>query len=530
MREQLFVMLKVFRVPKENPLVWQKSLTEAELQQVLRGRFYASKVPPRKAGSVNITNAAAERRQIEEGEPCPVCQEEMEGLDNLVFCAGQCGNNVHRECMTQWAKYKMNAGEKISCPYCRGEWINSSDLFKSNRQRSMERAHLGQLCGGCRICPIAGSLYKCVVCRSFSMCETCFQRGLHAHHAFVVKPTANSTDLLPAERQLSGAPITAVPALPASLIHDLQTRELSAADYELLRELDASHTEVWGPWLAHLRSSTAVANEAQLARGNNSSDGGCCTCLQAIERVRDARVLRCGCLLHEACFIPFLQQRKGKCTQHGGNALRINHSSLRHAASSSAASASGGSSSNSATGSQAQRAKTTPQVTPTLSLGVEGRHLGASAALSATGTSNSNSNSNSTSVAAPTATNHVPRSVGVSSRASGSRSVTGHRRSSAPERDIDISPLSPTGAAVLPLVAGNAKKTVRRPPPAGKLRRGRSMQPSLPMGQISTPIPDPTATVTAMQSVGSTIGGKISSNNTNVEYDFILPSTSLSTR
>ena len=33
----LFVMVKVLRISPENPLAWQKSLTDAEIEQVLNG-------------------------------------------------------------------------------------------------------------------------------------------------------------------------------------------------------------------------------------------------------------------------------------------------------------------------------------------------------------------------------------------------------------------------------------------------------------------------------------------------------------
>ena len=38
----LFVLLKILRVPPENPFLWQASLLDHEIEQVLRGRFQAS--------------------------------------------------------------------------------------------------------------------------------------------------------------------------------------------------------------------------------------------------------------------------------------------------------------------------------------------------------------------------------------------------------------------------------------------------------------------------------------------------------
>ncbi len=35
----LFVLVKVLRVPSENPLIWQASLLDNEVEQILRGRY-----------------------------------------------------------------------------------------------------------------------------------------------------------------------------------------------------------------------------------------------------------------------------------------------------------------------------------------------------------------------------------------------------------------------------------------------------------------------------------------------------------
>lgn len=37
--KQMFVLLKIYRIPKENPLVWQLGLIDSEINDVLRGSF-----------------------------------------------------------------------------------------------------------------------------------------------------------------------------------------------------------------------------------------------------------------------------------------------------------------------------------------------------------------------------------------------------------------------------------------------------------------------------------------------------------
>ena len=35
----MFVLIKIFRIPEDNPVCWQYSLTDAEVMQVLSGRY-----------------------------------------------------------------------------------------------------------------------------------------------------------------------------------------------------------------------------------------------------------------------------------------------------------------------------------------------------------------------------------------------------------------------------------------------------------------------------------------------------------
>jgi hypothetical protein len=65
---------------------------------------------------------AARRRSVDECSDCAVCYEELGGsLPTLTWCV-QCGNNLHAECMTMWAKSKRTGGQAVTCPLCRCDW------------------------------------------------------------------------------------------------------------------------------------------------------------------------------------------------------------------------------------------------------------------------------------------------------------------------------------------------------------------------------------------------------------------------
>lgn len=67
----LFVLVKLLRVPMENPLVWQASLLDGEVEQILRGRF---KPMAEKKKKPDAHTDAVERKEIDEDDICAICQ------------------------------------------------------------------------------------------------------------------------------------------------------------------------------------------------------------------------------------------------------------------------------------------------------------------------------------------------------------------------------------------------------------------------------------------------------------------------
>ncbi|KAL6750982.1 hypothetical protein V8C86DRAFT_2793293 [Haematococcus lacustris] len=167
----LFVLVKVLRVPASNPLVWQLSLTDRELEEVLRcgllpdrpahderpvGR---SKTTGSQAGS---TPGQVKRKELDEEEPCPICYEDMAGLapEFMVWCRYGCGSNVHGKCMNIWAEHQTKAlGKELSCPLCRAAWGEFSwrapppprkKLDAARKQLLQACVHLGTRCAACK--------------------------------------------------------------------------------------------------------------------------------------------------------------------------------------------------------------------------------------------------------------------------------------------------------------------------------------------------------------------------------------------
>ena len=113
------VLLKRFRVLRENPLSFQLGLVEREISEVLRGHLRKQRFETGpKAGS---PDSKATQKEIGAEDVCPICQEELLGKPlPLTFCKFGCGNSVHIKCMKIWAEHQQSNGETtVRCPLCR---------------------------------------------------------------------------------------------------------------------------------------------------------------------------------------------------------------------------------------------------------------------------------------------------------------------------------------------------------------------------------------------------------------------------
>mgnify|MGYP003310201509 CR=1 FL=1 len=66
-----------------------------------------------------LTRRAVERREVNDGDVCPICHEELtdQEMGPLAFCRWGCGRAVHAHCMRSWMAGGCEGGS--GCPLCR---------------------------------------------------------------------------------------------------------------------------------------------------------------------------------------------------------------------------------------------------------------------------------------------------------------------------------------------------------------------------------------------------------------------------
>ena len=187
-----FVMTRVLRVPRSNPLAWQLSLVDRELDETLRCELASGRARTRgrtgddARASRSLTALSREdededekknhrrrrdsrgRRDLGPDEPCPICYEPMDDVDDdptsardaanrtVVWCRGErrpkkteeerrppadanepssslaskpprragCGRGVHARCLAMFRDHGLSADppRALTCPLCRCPW------------------------------------------------------------------------------------------------------------------------------------------------------------------------------------------------------------------------------------------------------------------------------------------------------------------------------------------------------------------------------------------------------------------------
>ena len=273
----LFIMLKVLRVPKNNPVVWQHSLLEREINDCLSGRYRAAQQRHRRPTVRNYLKRSsksscdddndknnAKKRQIEEGDTCPVCLDELTNEDKeLTYCKSGCGKQAHSKCMIMYAEHQKSVGKKVTCPLCRSDWgpMALYDLkteLQNNNNNNNGSSHNHPKVRCCH-CPsrteLIGLNYRCLVCNDYDLCERCFRTtAVHAQHPFVCRESHSDTwkpaPRIPRRNTISNqrrrlqqaTTSTSSNSATSSLIRQIQQiqqyREFNSNDYELLLRLD----------------------------------------------------------------------------------------------------------------------------------------------------------------------------------------------------------------------------------------------------------------------------------------------------
>ncbi|KAH7442948.1 hypothetical protein KP509_02G009400 [Ceratopteris richardii] len=154
----LFVMLRVMRIPQDDPRVWQKALLPSELDGLLENlsvsdAVLASGLVRQRfreiVGESSSTALPAEEIQQKPQQraitgDCPICYEPMAANDGkssepVVFCK-TCGNNVHADCFKRWSQSKKN--KNVTCIYCRAAWETNRKGVGASCQSGSEYINL----------------------------------------------------------------------------------------------------------------------------------------------------------------------------------------------------------------------------------------------------------------------------------------------------------------------------------------------------------------------------------------------------
>ena len=230
--------------------------------------------------------------------------------------------------MKIWAEHKISVKEKVTCPLCRVDWGPYALLELRSQQRPRNGRRLKRndhprifRCQQCQACPIVGKLYLCLECPLpfVALCGKCFDRGCHKRsgHNFAMK--TNGLDVW--NPVLRSPERVGVEAAPLSLINELQGRDITADDYQLLLSLDERNKSPdisFPKYLCRLLRRTRPMNAAHercqcgsctlvVSSGENSRMTPCCgrtyhrDCLEEV--LSGLRQYLCP---HEDCQKPLL--------------------------------------------------------------------------------------------------------------------------------------------------------------------------------------------------------------------------------
>ena len=229
----------------------------------------------------------------EDADPCPICYEDIGPADDaaglLDWCRKSCGKSLHKRCFAMWAEHQQSIGQKLTCPHCRGEWSeeqqqvhgrggccsslggtgtahtgggasggagggSSGTVAGAAAAAAARRAvHKDARCKSCRVMGIAGARYRCLVCPqgTVELCGECFDSCMHPHHPFAVRERPRAAWAVarcranddgpppPSERPSHPGSRHESEAQLATALAELQSREITPEDYELLMALSS---------------------------------------------------------------------------------------------------------------------------------------------------------------------------------------------------------------------------------------------------------------------------------------------------
>jgi len=120
-----FVQILVNVLKARDDLAYQLAFLTTELEEI----FAKAPVTTLSSDKAAQATATGGSRKPIEGD-CPVCVMEFDESDkpeDILWCKGACGQNIHRTCFEQWARSKPG---QVKCVYCRTPWKGDEETIK----------------------------------------------------------------------------------------------------------------------------------------------------------------------------------------------------------------------------------------------------------------------------------------------------------------------------------------------------------------------------------------------------------------
>ncbi|KAJ3272762.1 E3 ubiquitin-protein ligase Zswim2 [Terramyces sp. JEL0728] len=269
----MWLLLKLFHVDPKSDMLYQTSLVDREINEILNGRHRIQRVVLEKQETAP-EDSGVKQRPIE---------------DEL--CRNSFGS--------------MSEVEKQ---------ISELLTVKEPDTRKLDFSHFGYTCKSCSNGPIKGRLHKCQICLDLFLCDHCFKEGSHPEHAFEYRNRSTSK-WKKSTRSLQ-------PALPTALIEDIQNRELTGEDYQTLLTLDAG-MQIQGNIPLHVVNSfpvTKMRNSNDKTRLRLDQSGNCNVCASKIGYGDLVRQIPCGHGFHQSCIDRWLLHSRANCPTCGSAA------------------------------------------------------------------------------------------------------------------------------------------------------------------------------------------------------------------
>ncbi|KAJ3321190.1 E3 ubiquitin-protein ligase Zswim2 [Boothiomyces sp. JEL0866] len=306
---KMWVLLKLFKVDPASEILYQTSLVDREINEILGGRLRKKPVVVERVASVQeiVDDGKVNQRPVESGDICPICQDDLinsGGEMKVTYCRNSCGNNIHVKCIKILMNHTKSIGSTdVKCPLCRNTFGTISEVEKQIAEppsvkepdtRKPDFSHFGYTCKNCNTGPIKGRLHK--------------------EHSFEYRNRSTS--------KWKSSTRSLQPALPSALIDDIQNRELTGDDYQTLLTLDGG-LQVQGSIPLHIINSFPViklCNPRDRARLRLDNSSNCKVCASKIGYGDLARQIPCGHGFHQSCIDRWLLHSRSNCPTCGSAA------------------------------------------------------------------------------------------------------------------------------------------------------------------------------------------------------------------